>query len=265
MNSAHPVLQQLVEADLVRLQIEMDLARQVQFSLLPQSPPSIPGLDLSVFFQPASHVGGDFYDFITSHDQVLTFFIGDVSGRGLPAAMLMTMTLAILRAEADSSRVPTPETILLNANAKLMTPFDQAGMFVTVFVGQYRPASRELMFANAGHSPVIFRPAKGEPRLLEADGTALGIMEKSLSKNHRLSLAEGDLLIAMTDGLHETQNSRREPFGLSHLLGQIQRLKDPSAWDVFDALSEKNDDINSSGKQTDDQTILVLRCTGQFV
>ncbi len=259
-----PVLQQLGASDLVRLQIEMDLARQVQFSLLPKSPPSIPGLELSVFFQPASHVGGDFYDFIACQDQTLTFLIGDVSGRGLPAALLMTMTLAILRAEAASPRVPTPGTILRNANAKLMTLFEQAGMFVTVFVGQYIPASRELVFANAGHAPVIFRPAKGIPRLLEADGTALGIMEKSLSKNHRLHLAEGDLLIAMTDGLHEAQNSQRECFGVSRVLKQVQTLNDPSASEISGILLGGIDGFSSSG-QTDDRTILVIRCTGQSV
>ena len=123
---------QLLPADLARLTLEMDLARRVQFSLLPKNPPSIPGLDLSGFFQPASHVGGDFYDFIDSPDQSLTFFVGDVSGSGMPAAMLMTMTRAILRAETNSPVVPTPETILQDANAKLLADFVQAGMFVTV-------------------------------------------------------------------------------------------------------------------------------------
>jgi phosphoserine phosphatase RsbU/P len=265
MNSTSSALQQLVAADLVRLQIEMDFARQVQISLLPKSPPSIPGLDLSIFFQPAFHVGGDFYDFIAGQDQSLTFFVGDVCGRGLPAAMLMTMTLAILRAEADSPRSPTPETILRNANAKLMALFDQAGMFVTVFVGRYDPTSRELVFANAGHSPVIFRPANGEPRLLEADGTALGIMEKSLSKNHRLGLARGDLLIVMTDGLHETQNSRSEHFGVSRVLKLVQRLKDPSALEISDLLLGKVDAFSGSEQQADDQTILSIRCTDQSI
>ena len=257
--------QELVPADLVRLQIEMDLARRVQLSLLPECAPSIPGLDLSVFFQPASHVGGDFYDFIVAPNRSLTFFVGDVSGKGMPAAMLMTMTLAILRAEAASPVVPSPETILQNVNAKLLADFVQAGMFVTVFVGQYHPSSQEMVFANAGHSPVIFRPANGRPRLLKADGPPLGIFEKSLSKNHRLCAAEGDLLVAMTDGLYEARNSRSECFGVRRLLKEVQRLNGQSAIEISDALLRTVGHFSGREPQADDQTILVLRSTGQSI
>lgn len=263
MNSFPLLSHQLVPADLVRLQIEMDLARRVQFSLLPKYPPSIPGLDLWGFFQPASHVGGDFYDFIAGPDQVLTFFVGDVSGKGMAAAMLMTMTLAILRAEADSPVVPTPETILQNASAKLLGDFAEAGMFVTVFVGQYLPASHEMVYANAGHSPVIFRAANGKTRLLEAEGTALGIMEKSLSKNHRLRLAEGDLVVAMTDGLYEARNSYNEYFGVARLLKHVQRLNGQSATEISDTLLRTVEHFSGREPQADDQTILVVRHTGQ--
>ena len=261
MYSSPLISKQLIPADLDRLQLEMDLARRVQFSLLPKKTPSIPGLDISCFFQPAWHVGGDFYDFIPGPDQSLTFFIGDVSGKGMPAAMLMTMTRAILRAEADSPAVPTPETILQKANTKLFADLAQAGMFVTVFVGQYDPASQDMVFANAGHSPVIFRPAKGKPRLLDADGTALGISENCLSKNHILCLAEGDLLIAMTDGFNEARNARSECFGVNCLLEQVQMLDGQSAIGISDTLLRTVEYFSGSEPQADDQTILVLRCT----
>jgi sigma-B regulation protein RsbU (phosphoserine phosphatase) len=241
----------------------MDLARQVQFSLLPKNPPSIPGLDLSGYFQPASHVGGDFYDFIVGPDQSLTFFVGDVSGKGMPAAMVMTMARAILRGEADSPVLPTPQAILQNANAKLLTDFVQAGMFVTVFVGQYHPASQEMVFANAGHSAAIFRPVDGRPRLLEADGTALGIQEKMLSQNHRICLTEGDLLVVTTDGLYEARNCRNECFGVRRLMNQVQRSNGQSAIEISDAIIRAVGHFSDGEPQTDDQTILVLRSTGQ--
>lgn len=136
-------------------------------------------------------------------------------------------------------------------------------MFVTVFVGQYHPASREMVFANAGHSPVIFRPAKGRPRLLEADGIALGINETSLSKNHRLCLAEGDLLVVMTDGLNEARNSRNECFGISRLLRQVQRLNGRSAIEISETLRRTVRHFSGCEPQADDQTIIVLRCTEQ--
>ncbi len=255
----------VIPADLAQLQFEMDLARRVQFSLLPKVIPSISGLELSTFCQPASYVGGDFYDFVTGPDQSLTFFVGDVSGKGMPAAMLMTMTRAILRGEANAPVVPTPEVILQNANAKLLADFMQAGMFVTVFVGQYHPASNQLVFANAGHSAVIFQPVNDGPRLLEADGTALGIQEKSLSKNHHLCLSEGDLLVITTDGLYEARNSQFEVFGIGRLLRQVQRLSGHSALEVSDILLKKVVHFSGREPQTDDQTILVLRRTGQSI
>lgn len=243
----------------------MDLARQVQLGLFPKIPPCIPSLDLSGVFRPASHVGGDFYDFIVGPDHSLTFFVGDVSGMGVPAAMLMAMTRAILRAETNSPMVPTPETILKNANAKLLDDFTKMGMFVTIFVGQYHPANKELVFANAGHSAVIFRPVNGRSRLLEADGVPLGIQEKSLSKNRRLCLTEGDLLVVTTDGLYEARNAHNKRFGVQRLLQHVQRLNSQSAVEISNTLLHAVGHFSGCEPQADDQTILVLRCTGSSI
>lgn len=240
----------------------MDLARQIQLRLVPNIPPSIPSLDLAGLFRPASHVGGDFYDFIVGPDHSLTFFVGDVSGKGIPAAMLMIITRAILRAETNSPRVPTPDTILQNANAKLLEHFAETGMFVTVFLGQYRPADKELLIANAGHSAVIFRPRNGSSRLLEADGAPLGIQEKSLSKNQCFCLTEGDLLVVTTDGLYEARNPRSKRFGVQRLLKHVQRLNSQSALEISNTLLKTVEHFSGCEPRADDQTILVLRCTG---
>lgn len=255
--------QQLVPADLARLQVEMDHARRIQFSLLPKAPPSIPGIELWGVSQPASHLGGDFYDFIVRPNRPLTFFVGDVSGKGLPAALLMTMARAILRAEVDSQLAATPETILQSANRKLLTDLVQAGMFVSVFIGQYDPSCRELAYANAGHSPVIFCPAGGKACLLEADGTALGVLQENFSRNQRLHLSKGDVLVSATDGLNEARNPRCEQFGLGRLLNQVNRLNGWSAAEISRMLLGAVRDFSGSEPQADDQTIVVLRCTGQ--
>jgi sigma-B regulation protein RsbU (phosphoserine phosphatase) len=261
MKPFNPGSQKVVPANLAALQIEMDIARRVQLNLLPPSPPSISGLDLSALFQPALHVGGDFYDFIAGPNQLLTIFIGDVSGKGTSAAMLMTLTLAVLRAEAYSPQARGPAAILQTANAKLLAEFTRVEMFVTVFVGQYDSTRREMVFASAGHSPVIFRPASGEPRLLEPDGIALGISETGLIKEHRLCLGKGDLLIAMTDGLTEARNSRSECFGVDRLLRQVQSFDDQSAFEVSTNLLKIVRQFSGFEPQADDQTVLVLRCT----
>jgi len=253
--------QQLIPADLARLQTEMDLARRVQISLLPKIPPSIPGLDLWGVSHPAKHVGGDFYDFIARPNKSLTFFVGDVCGKGLPAALLMPMTRAILRAEANAQPPPTPESILQGANGILLADLVEVGMFVTAFVGQYDPSSRELLYANAGHSPVIYCPAGGEARLLEADGTALGVLRECFSCNQRLILNPGDVLIAATDGLNEALNSHSERFGVARLLDNVRCLNGQSAVEISSSLLREIRDFSAPEPQADDQTLVVLHCT----
>lgn len=257
------VTRQLVPSDLARLQTEMDLARRVQFSLLPKTPPSVPGLDLWGVSNPASHLGGDFYDFIARPSQPLTFFVGDVCGMGLPAALLMPMTRAILRAEVDTQTAHSPEIILKSANEKLLDDLVEAGMFVTAFIGQYDPSSRELLYANAGHSPVIYCPAGGRAQLIEADGTALGVLRECFSCNQRLLFNTGDVFVAATDGLIEARNSRCEYFGVTRLLNQVQGLAGRPAAEISSELLEAVRDFSASEPQVDDQTVVVLRFTGQ--
>jgi sigma-B regulation protein RsbU (phosphoserine phosphatase) len=138
-------------------------------------------------------------------------------------------------------------------------------MFVTVFVGQYHPANKELVFANAGHSAVIFRPVNGRSRLLAADGAPLGIQERNLSKDHRLCLSEGDLLVVTTDGLYEARNPHSKSFGVQRLLKHVQRLSSQSALEISNTLLKAVGRFSGCEPQTDDQTILVVGCTGQSI
>lgn len=253
--------QQLTSTDLVRLQTEMDLAFQIQFCLLPKIIPSIPGLDLSGAFQPASCVSGDFYDLITCPDQSLTFFIGDVSGKGVPAALLMPLTLSILRAEIESQPEINPEAVLQNVHAKLLGDLVEASMFVTAFLGHYNAVTRQLVYTNAGHSPIIYCPIRGKERLLKADGTALGIQHGVFPKNHQLILSQGDLLVAATDGLHEARNHRGEHFGLARMLYLVYRLNNRSAAEISRKLLQAVRYYRTTEPQQDDQTVIVMRCT----
>lgn len=253
--------QEPIRADIARLKNEMTLARRVQFSLQPKMPPSVPGLDLWGVSQPAYHVGGDFFDFVARPGQPFTFFIGDVSGMGLPAALLMTMTRAILKAEADPQRVPTPQSIIQGANEKLLADFIEAGMFVTAFVGQYYPSSRELVYANAGNPPAIYCTNSGRARLLETDGVAMGVIEETLSRNHTLCLDPGDVLVATTDGMNGAHNRRLERFGTDRLLALVQALSGQSAEEISENLFRELESFCAPEPQEDDQTVVVLRCT----
>ena len=252
-----------LRAALTGLQNEMDLARRIQSSLFPKEPPRLEGLDLWGVSRPASHVGGDFYDFIARPDLPFTFLVGDVSGKGMPAALLMSMARTVIRAEADYRPAPTPETVLLRSNARLYEDFTRAGMFATVFLGQYEPSRRELLFANAGQSPVIFCPTAGRSRLLEADGTALGVLLDNLSCNQCLHLAGGDVLVAATDGLNEARNPLGERFGYDRLLRHVEALACLPARDIAEGLFNAVQDFCAGEPQEDDQTVVVLRCMGR--
>jgi phosphoserine phosphatase RsbU/P len=242
-----------------RLQTEMQLAQSVQLNLLPQLPPGILGLDLWAASRPASRVGGDFYDFIMRPDQSLTFTVGDVSGKGMPAALLMAMTRTVIRNKAKSVPAPTPEMVMGLSNEELYHDFTEVSMFATVFVGQYEPDSRELLYANAGHSPVVYCPAGGGARLLRADGTAMGILPKSLSADQRLLIEPGDVLVVGTDGLSEAHNANDEMFGYDRLLEVVESLAVRPAQAIADGLYQTVNNFSAGQPQDDDQTLVVLK------
>ena len=242
-----------------KLQTEMELAKRVQMNLLPRKLPVVKGIDLWADSQPASQVGGDFYDYFYRDGRPFTFTIGDISGKGLPAALLMAMTRTVIRAKANDLPTPTPEIVVGRSNEELYDDFTDVNMFATVFVGQYNSAKREMLYANAGHSPVIFCPFGGKAQLLEADGTPVGILPTSLSKNQRLSFQPGDLLVVATDGLSEAHNTKDEMFGYERLLNLTQSLADKSAKEIVAALIHTIQEFSAGKQQDDDQTLIVLK------
>ncbi len=242
-----------------KLQVEADLAQQVQLNLLPKTSPQIDGLDLWAGSRPASQVGGDFYDFVSSRGRPFTFAVGDVSGKGMPAALLMAMTRTVMRTKTNVDPTPTPEVILNNCNTELYDDFTEVSMFATAFIGQFHPQNRQLLFANAGHSPVIFCPHEGEARLLEADGTALGVLPTSLSKDQEIAFGEGDVLVVATDGFSEATNGKDELFGYERLMKVIEKLAVKSAREVVEGLFETVNQYSAGLPQADDQTVIVIK------
>lgn len=242
-----------------RLQTEMELATQAQLNLLPQSPPRVAGLDIYAQSRPALHVGGDFYDFIYQPGRPFIFSLGDVAGKGMSAALLMAMTRTAIRSKANFMPRATPESIMNRSHDDLYSDFTNAGKFATVFVGQYEPVTRRLIYTNAGHSPVIYCGRNRIARLLEANGTALGALHVHPYDSQILFLQPGDVLIVATDGFSEARNEDRQIFGFDRLLELTQTLAHLSAQEISQAWFSAIDAFEGSYPQDDDQTLIIIK------
>lgn len=242
-----------------RIQTEMELAKQVQMRLLPQKIPHFANLDVAVQSRPAFQVGGDFYDFVESKDHLLNFVVGDVSGKGMPAALLMTMMRTVLRGRVQESHLPTVDQILDRANQDLYQDFSDVDMFATVFLGRYDAQNHRLYYANQGHSPVIYRPQGRTAALLIADAPPLGVLPNSLAQLHTINLCIGDLLIVASDGFSEAERSDGEMFGYERMLQVVDQSAEKSANELLEQMFEVVHNFTAGHRQSDDQTILVVK------
>ena len=247
--------------DQTRIQTEMELAKQVQMRLLLSRPPTVSGLDLAVQSRPAFQVGGDFYDFVVDANGLLTAVVGDVSGKGMPAALLMTMMRTVLRGKTLESGAAAPEQILDFANSHLYGDFSEVDMFATVFLSQYDGHTHTLYYANQGHSPVIYRPQDGQAYMLKADAPPLGILPESLAQRQTIDFKPGDLLVIATDGFSEAEQVNGEMFGYDRLFARIDELAALPAADLLAQLFQDIYDFAAGHPQSDDQTMLVIKRT----
>jgi phosphoserine phosphatase RsbU/P len=244
-----------------RLHTEMEIAREVQLHLLSPSCPvnATKFLDLYATMQPARIVGGDFYDILCTRRDRVVVVIGDVSGKGMPAALLMSRTQGAIRSTLSFLPEAGPAAILRQVNEHLYGAFSDVGMFATAFVAQYEASSQTLTYANAGHAPVIYSAHGGSPRLLRADATALGILPRCDCRDHRLKLRHGDLLVAGTDGFNESESEDGRMFGLERLLQLVASSHRQSAQEVAENIFGAVASFTGHTPRSDDQTILVLK------
>jgi sigma-B regulation protein RsbU (phosphoserine phosphatase) len=242
-----------------RLRTEMDMAAKIQLQLLPQQFPQVNGLDIYAHSNPAEQVGGDFYDFSAYKDRPFVFAIGDISGKGLPAALFMTMTRIVLHTTARSLPSVDPKAILTRVNEDLYEDFSEVGMFTTVFAGCYDTRSAQLSYANAGHSPVIYCPKGGPAVLLEADAPMLGILPTCTCTNHVLPFRTDDVLVAATDGLNESFNADGEMFGYERLLKTVETLAHLPSSQIGSELLRTINQFTRGYVQSDDQTFIILK------
>ncbi|HEY1296652.1 MAG TPA: GAF domain-containing SpoIIE family protein phosphatase [Chloroflexota bacterium] len=240
-----------------RLRRDMELAAALQSALMADAPPAVPGVQVVGRFRPAAEVGGDFYHHRLRAGGQLTFSVGDVSGKGLAAALIMGMSRNSLRGTSQLLR--RPAAVVEQVNAQLYDDLNRVHTFVTAFVGYFDPRTRLVRYANAGHSPVIYRAAGGSPRMLPATCLPLGVFVDSTSTEGSVRLAAGDILVVGTDGFTEATDRGGASFGYERLIELIDELAGHSAGAIADGLFAAISDFGEGTPQDDDQTLLVLK------
>jgi serine phosphatase RsbU (regulator of sigma subunit) len=205
-------LYDLTHAQRLRLERELQMAREVQASLLPQPLPKIPGFSLAADWRSALEMAGDFYDAFPLPDGRWAMVIADVSDKGAPAALYMAMTHSLIRASASVNAGPA--ATLREVNQRIHA-HSSSGMFVTVFYAVLDAATGALTCANAGHNAPLLRRAAGKIEPLARTGLPLGLFEESSVADVKLTLEPGDVLVAYTDGLTEALNPKGEEYGLT--------------------------------------------------
>jgi serine phosphatase RsbU (regulator of sigma subunit) len=237
-----------------RIEQELLVARVIQQTLLPKELPSLSGWRVASYYQPARAVGGDFYDFIPVRNGHLGIVVGDVTDKGVPAALLMAATRSILRAAAQ--RLTSPAKVLKRLN-DLLCPDIPARMFVTCFYAVLDPLSGRLRYANAGHD-LPQRWHNGEVAGLRATGMPLGLMPDMRYEEKETTLAPGESLLFYSDGLVEAHNAQREMFGMPRLI-ELLRQERGSERVIHDLLGSLAAFTGDNWEQEDDLTLVTIR------
>lgn len=237
-----------------RIQHEMRVAQLIQKTLLPKELPALPGWQVNAYYQAARQVGGDFYDFIYFDDGRLGFVIGDVTDKGVPAALLMATTRSVLRSVAQ--RVIAPGQVLERVNQILHEDIPPK-MFVTCLYAVLDPQSGQLQYANAGHDLPYHRSQKGYVRELRATGMPLGLFPEMNYEEKETTLAPGDGILFYSDGIVEAHNSTREMYGFPRLMKLVGEYNgDTSLRDVI--LEDLAVFTGLDWEQEDDITMVTL-------
>jgi sigma-B regulation protein RsbU (phosphoserine phosphatase) len=253
-----------------RIDREIEIARQVQERLLPQIYPLIKGVDFAGFSRTAQEVGGDYYDFIALENGRLGIAIGDVSGKGISAALLMASIRSALHGLTFSGTLSLAR--IIKGLNQIIYDSSTSNRFVTFFFGEYDPSTRTLDYVNAGHNaPVLLRPtAPGEDSFcspeapcmvqrLETGGPVLGIFTDVYYEQGRLQLQPYDALIAFTDGISEAMTTAYEEWGEDRLIAAARTTTHRSAQEIVTALVASADRFTAGAAQNDDLSVVVLK------
>jgi sigma-B regulation protein RsbU (phosphoserine phosphatase) len=242
-----------------RISREIEIAREVQERLFPQSYPKVAGIDLAGYCRPAQAVGGDYYDFFVLSNGRLALALGDISGKGISAALLMASLRASLRSLASLQQGDLASLICHVNN--LVYESSTTNRYATFFYAEYDPATSLLTFVNAGHNPpYILRGTQVIP--LEATGTVVGLLPNSEYAQATILMHPGDILLAFTDGISEAMNHQDDEWGEDRMIACAQQLLSQpdcthNARQLLNCILEAADKFTSGAPQHDDMTLLV--------
>ena len=241
-----------------RMLRDMELARQIQLSLLPTTPPELPGIELAGCCVPATHVGGDYYDFFKNDYGEVNLVVADVSGHSFGAALMTAEARSVLRTQIH--RYNGTGEVLASLNRNLHDDLDQAGLFITLIYVKYNAINRTLYYSNAGHvPPLLYRSSEATCRKLEAEGLIIGVRKGEIYEAKQLQLREGDVLLLYTDGIIEAMNAAGEEFGvarLSHCL-VAQHAEAPQV--ILAAIIKEVAAFTGASAMADDVTMIVMK------
>ena len=240
-----------------KLNREVEIAREVQQRLFPQKLPPIPGLDYSGACRPALGVGGDYYDFLALPGGRLGVAVGDVSGKGIAAALMMATLQASLRGEA--MRGSENLARMIAGVNRLVFDASTANRYATFFYAEYDPECRALTYVNAGHNPpMLFRACGAGVERLEVGGTVIGLLESFPFHQATVTLDPADMLVAYTDGVSEAMNPQDEEWGEARMMEVLERCRGLGAARTIEYVMAGADEFASGAPQHDDMTLVVM-------
>ena len=239
-----------------RINRELQLAREIQQRFQPTSPPAVKGYEFQGISFPSYEIGGDYYDFIKRRDGRYVVALGDVSGKGTSAALLMSSLHAAVHAQVASNQSLTDTIAAVNRYLADNTPPNR---FVTLFYGELDPLTGSLSFINAGHNPPLIFHDAGTVEQLGASGLPLGIMPDFLYREGRTQLQPGDVLVAYSDGVTETVNPKGEEFGPARLQEIISRTLHSSAAGIRDKIEAALSSFAQGTPAVDDITLVIVK------
>jgi hypothetical protein len=249
-------------AERERIQAEFEVAHLAQERMLPATPPVLPGTSIASFCRPARQVGGDLFDFVTMSDGSVGITVADVSGKGVPAALVMTITKGLLLAASDGRSDPLETLADVNAGIHSL---GNRSVFVTMLFGVFDPTARTFQFVRAGHTPLLWRKTSGEIVTLSPRGIGVGMVStktfSAICERSTITTSTGDLLILYSDGVNEAMNERSEEFGDERLLAIVRDrvTNEMSADEVRAAIVDAVDEFRGTAPAHDDMTLVVVK------
>jgi serine phosphatase RsbU (regulator of sigma subunit) len=243
-------------ADRLSLKGELEVAREIQLAMLPNGTYKAADIEICGMTRPANTVGGDFYDVLPTADGRVILTLGDVAGKGSPAALLMALLLAVLRTLVDEALEPTELMSRLNAQICRHSP---ASRFITLFYAVYEPSTGRLSYVNAGQNPPLVRRRGGNYEKLAATGVALGMFDQSTYSAVDTFLDPGDTLVLYSDGITEAEDPSGQPLEEAGLENIVASYSSFSAAEIGTAVLKAVEVHAKASRFGDDLTILILK------